>query len=231
MLTTDMDACAVAKVFPAIDEEPTCFLIEHDWMAAFANATDLDDGEFPLPFDCTAFEFRVSDHHVIVWMTRDTSATFVEWGDTWILPSLCYQRDKNGFPLDMAKERLRLEKADWLDCSITLHLYLFNQIRAACIALDAAVATHELVRAPEKLNRKRLGKGAPPISDYHVIRLARRERATPLPVDLVDSEKRRSPRLHFARGHWRHYETHKTWIKWQLRGDPDLGFINKHYRL
>jgi hypothetical protein len=34
-----------------------------------------------------------------------------------------------------------------------------------------------------------------------------------------------------TRGHWRHYERHKTWIKWTLVGDPDLGFVDKHYRL
>ena len=38
-------------------------------------------------------------------------------------------------------------------------------------------------------------------------------------------------RLHFVRGHWRRYEEHKTWIRWRLRGDPDLGFIDKSYRI
>lgn len=37
--------------------------------------------------------------------------------------------------------------------------------------------------------------------------------------------------MHFVRGHWRHYEVSKTWIRWHLRGDPDLGFIDKEYRL
>jgi hypothetical protein len=41
----------------------------------------------------------------------------------------------------------------------------------------------------------------------------------------------RSPRLHFRRRHWRHFVNHKTWIKWTLVGDPDLGFIDKDYRL
>ena len=41
----------------------------------------------------------------------------------------------------------------------------------------------------------------------------------------------RSPRLHFRRGHWRHYEDHKTWIRWQMVGNPDLGFVEKQYRL
>lgn len=36
---------------------------------------------------------------------------------------------------------------------------------------------------------------------------------------------------HIDRAIWRRFETHKTWIKWTLVGDPDLGFIEKHYRL
>lgn len=62
------------------------------------------------------------------------------------------------------------------------------------------------------------------------VRLARRTRASAFPADHV-GEERRSPRLHFVRGHWRRYANHKTWLKWFLRGDPDLGFIDKHYRL
>lgn len=37
--------------------------------------------------------------------------------------------------------------------------------------------------------------------------------------------------MHFRRGHWRHYQDHRTWIKWCLVGDPDLGFVDKHYKL
>jgi hypothetical protein len=52
-----------------------------------------------------------------------------------------------------------------------------------------------------------------------------------LPAADGEREPGRKKRLHFRRGHWRHYETHKTWIKWMLVGDPDLGFIEKQYRL
>jgi len=33
--------------------------------------------------------------------------------------------------------------------------------------------------------------------------------------------------------HWfdSHLEFVKTWIRWMLVGDPDLGFIDKHYRV
>lgn len=37
--------------------------------------------------------------------------------------------------------------------------------------------------------------------------------------------------LHFRRGHWRHYGEYKTWIKWMLVGDPELGFVDKMYKL
>ena len=101
-----------------------------------------------------------------------------------------------------------------------------EQVRAVCIALDAEVAINETVRAPEKLNRNRAG-WKPLIRDYNIVRLTNR-RAAPLDTE---SETGTRKRLHFVRGHWRHFSTHKTWIKWHLRGDPDLGFIDKHYRL
>jgi hypothetical protein len=38
-------------------------------------------------------------------------------------------------------------------------------------------------------------------------------------------------RLHFRRGHFRHFDGWKTWVNWCLVGDPDLGFVDKHYKL
>jgi hypothetical protein len=37
-------------------------------------------------------------------------------------------------------------------------------------------------------------------------------------------------RLHLRRGHWRHFATYRTWIKWMMVGNPDLGFVDKEYR-
>ena len=100
---------------------------------------------------------------------------------------------------------------------------------AICIALDAAIATTEVVRAPHKINRVREAKGRLPIFDFHSVRLTKRSRPMPLPVDPDRAITRR--RLHFRRGHWRHFDDHKTWINWMLVGDPDLGFVDKNYRL
>ena len=99
-------------------------------------------------------------------------------------------------------------------------------IGAICISPEAAV--HEVIRAPFRLNKKREHAGKLPILDHHTISLARRQRATPSPFEPGE---RRSPRLHWRRGHWRHFDNTRTWIKWMLVGDPDLGFVDKYYRL
>lgn len=75
-------------------------------------------------------------------------------------------------------------------------------------------------------------QGKMPLYDYHVVSLAARKRyAARLPEPGDQDVERRHVRLHFVRGHWRHYENHKVFIKWHMRGDPDLGFIDKEYRL
>ncbi|HKM88832.1 MAG TPA: hypothetical protein VJX48_09530, partial [Xanthobacteraceae bacterium] len=107
-----------------------------------------------------------------------------------------------------------------------------REIKAVCIALEAQIATTEVIRAPLKLNKARERGGKPPLPDYRVVQLTKR--STPLPLPTTGgpaAEKRQSPRLHFRRGHWAHFSNHRTWRKWTLVGDPDLGFIDKHYRL
>lgn len=193
---------------------PVPFLIEHDWAAAFAGATDIDEGDIRLPYDSCMFELKIGGRRVACYCDdNDWKVIFISIKGGWVAGEITdehFLRRGGGPSRDIVE----------------------NQIRAICIALDAEVAVKETVRADEKLNRSREKRGKPPLLDYHVIRLARRERAAPLPSGDDDGErKHRSPRLHFVRGHWRHYDSHKTWINWHLRGDPDLGFIDKHYRL
>lgn len=97
------------------------------------------------------------------------------------------------------------------------------------MALDAEVATRTMQRVSEKVNRKRAEEGREPFFSYHVINLNRRYRAAnPSPGGGTVQGKRR---LHFRRGHWRHYAEFKTWVRWTLVGNPELGFIDKEYRL
>jgi hypothetical protein len=105
---------------------------------------------------------------------------------------------------------------------------LLRQVRAACVGLDAKVIETEIVRAPEKLNKARVKRRRTPLYDYHVLDLTRRRRSATLPEE---SGTHASPRCHFRRGHWRHLAAFKSWIRWTLVGDPDLGFVDKHYKL
>lgn len=105
---------------------------------------------------------------------------------------------------------------------------MWDLVRAACIALEAEVAVTDVIRAPAALNKSRAKRNRPPLHDFHIVRLSDRHRVDPVAAHTSD---RHRPRLHFRRGHWRHFEAHKTWIKWQLVGSPDLGFVDKEYRL
>lgn len=190
----------------------TVYLVNHDWAGAFKNAQDYIGGELHLPDDACAFEFRINDRHIIAFATDadgvlHTQIT-VQVKKGWVL-----------FPIDLA------------DDSSFRGIYnaVRDQVRAITIALDAEVATATIVREPHRSNKERERVGLPPFS-YHVVNLARRgPRAEPL--ERNDNEPTRHKRLHFRRGHWRHFETFKTWIRWCLVGDPSLGFVDKEYRL
>lgn len=186
------------------------FVVQHDWAAAFQNAGDYAAGDaYKLPYPECCFEFRITGMNVLILAGQTPEQPipdFVEFVDTgayWVANTK--QDAHPSFQLAVA------------------------QIKAICVALEAECATHEVTRAPEKLNKKREKEGKVPLYSYHVVSLARRSRvANPL---TIPGESGRKVRLHFRRGHWRHYQTHRTWIKWMLVGDPDLGFVDKEYRL
>lgn len=181
--------------------EVQSFIVSHDWAAVVEEVADAD---VMLPSEKCAFEFRISDRNVIVLALQEEGQT---------AGGCAFYETKAG---------------DWLWLGDTVGTYWWKQVRAACIVLDAEVATHEIQRQPHALNAKRIKQGKLPMYDFHVIDLdRRRHRAAPAASVGTGSRKR----LHFCRGHWRHYETSKTWIRWCLKGDPDLGFVDKEYRL
>jgi hypothetical protein len=204
---------------------PHIFLMTHNWAAAFAGDHDFDDraSEFRQPAPICCFDFAISGRRVLAFMNESESESWVvvecrTWG--WF-PIVRDGGNLKRFDIDGPQERAGVTK---------LRRLLLQNIKAACIALEAEIAETEIVRAPHKLNAARIRRGKLPISDYHIINLVDRRRVTPLPLDH-EHGTHRSPRLHFRRGHWRHFVNHKTWIKWTLVGDPDLGFIDKEYRL
>ncbi len=201
----------------------TSFVVEHDWAAAFANASDFAEGDFKLPFELSCFEFRYSGKRVCA-LVSDTDAgrmmhPMLMTRVGWLMPPTAFLCKNSEW---LPARPLKISPYKWLANE------LGRQIRALCIGLDAEVAVHEIVRAPHRLNAQRIKSGKLPLVDYHIVSLAHRSRAAALDAGAPSGKHHR---LHFVRGHWRHYPTHKTWIKWHLRGDPDLGFIDKHYRL
>ena len=194
-------------------------LIEHDWASAFKSA-DIGDAVVKLPYDVCAFEFRFSGRPVIALATQfDTDIAFcpaLSYGDTWVISE--FVLPVNGFDFQ--------SKYSTTDNIWTVFEQMALQIRAACIALDAEVAVSEVIRESHLSNH---GKNAhQQLKPYHVVSLARRG---PRPLPNGNHDAGRRVRLHFRRGHWRHFEAHKTWICWMLVGDPDLGFVDKHYKL
>lgn len=202
------------------------FVVEHDWASAFKSAADFKpDGDFSddfnLPYQHCAFEFRISGRTVIVVSFQPDPAVAAASPDLPAgirVPSLPYIDCGRGYWF-CGGQGARTTRS---------MVFAWEQIRAICIALDAEVATREVVRAPAALNEKRNKRGDLPLYDYHVIKLHGRVTRQQMPGQ---HGTHRSPRLHFRRGHWRHYDTHKTWIRWTLVGDPALGFIDKSYRL
>lgn len=185
------------------------FLVKHDWAKAFDGAVGVSD-EWKLPYDLCVFEFVISGHPVIVIaMSKEVAkddpsqraCAFIEINNEWATLGN-------------------------LQPTCPHLVFAWNQIRAICIALDAEVAVSSVERAPLRLNENRVRKGKSPIRDYHVVDLSHRRR-----VIGPGTETGTRKRLHFRRGHWRHFEQHKTWIKWMLVGDPDLGFVAKDYSL
>lgn len=190
----------------ALSSVTQTFVVKHDWASAFEGADGMAE-EFKLPYDLCAFEFRLSGRTVIAVAVevddKRQFTAFTEIGELWC-----------GFNVGEESESKATR-------------FVYSQIRAICIALDADVAIHTVVRAPARLNEKRAKAGKVALRDFHVVDLARKHRI----ANPTHGDGGTKKRLHFRRGHWRHYETSKTWVKWCLVGDPDLGFISKHYSL
>lgn len=177
------------------------FVIRDDWAALVQ-----DEGHVELPAPHCAFEMLIGDVPLICIAAAHEGVRmcqgFVLAGGVWIAMGS-------------------------LGETSNLMLYAREQMVAALIAIEAEVVEHTVIRQPVALNAKRERSGKLPMYDYHVVNLARRHRV----ANASDGHSGRHVRLHFRRGHWRHYEASKTWIKWCLVGDPSLGIVGKEYRL
>lgn len=185
------------------------FVVEHDWAQAFRSAEGYE-GDAMLPYPVTAFEFRIAGKSIINLAVQDDGA---ENGDKFGL--VPFVKSSYGW-ICLGQETTQNK--------VFRHIY--DQIKAICIALESEIAEENIIRAPAKLNKKRIAKSKRPLPDYHVVSLNKKHGSR-----FNGGGEGLKKRFHFRRGHWRHFETHKTYIKWMLVGNPELGFIDKHYKL
>ena len=201
------DNDTACKLFYEFLEDFRTFVVAHDWAKIISvEVTD----EVRLPFEKCSFEYRYSDRNVIVLATQTA-------GHSADFRSFYESKTGDWLPLTGAQQDI---PNVWM-----------KAVKAACVMLETKVAVHEVIRAPAALNAKRIKAGKAPLADFHIIDLSRRYRQSRAAPNPSPEETGRHMRLHWVRGHWRDYENHRTWVEWYLRGDPDLGFVDKLYKL
>lgn len=215
--------------FDDVYQEAEIFRVEHDWFKAIKKADEFESGSFRLPYETSIFEFQVSRKAVVAMCINYGSdgaeneivmqiATESFFG--WSLSHNLYRHAGGRWEVVQSGQTIKEDKLEHL---VEL---IGNQIRAACIALDADVATTTLVRETHSGDEPELKDF--PEYEFYTIGLAPRSRAEAL---ASHGELKGTKRLHFRRGHWRHFTASKTWVRWCLVGNPELGFIDKQYRL
>lgn len=226
------------------------FVVEHDWARAFESAPDVFNGPVTLPDTACIFEFCISGHIVVAAIGQiddnPSILPFIRTKDGWVtIGSMISRHGQIGTIKALDGNNLSIlihEAGDGLAGTFMplreeqdthrLYTLIDRQVRAVGVALDAKVAIKNAVRMPYKSNQLPKGQAKPkPFYSYHTVSLARRAARLEAREDdglQVTGTKRR---LHFRRGHWRHFDGWKTWVNWCLVGDPDLGFVDKHYKL
>jgi hypothetical protein len=206
------------------------FLLEHDWSSAL-QAVKEQAVDFRPPFSDQVFELKLSGKRICSRVQIDPAdgevfcVCFVWLSSAWVMLPL-YDLNRGIIP-DSPPSFLDLQwTAKYLD---PIYDIVIAQIRGACIALDANIATTEIIKASPQIRKSRIASGKPAPYDFRVLTLKRR---STVDRDATPETTGSHVRLHFRRGHYRHFsDNSKTWINWTLVGDPDLGFIDKHYRL
>jgi hypothetical protein len=195
------------------------FIVKHDWAAVLGDSEGDKDGNVLLPMPKCAFEFRISGFNVI-YLVQDP-------GHEGYKPVI------GSMPTLSRVLLIESPGKGWIimDQEKDFTAYVDSQFQAACIVLEAQAAKWTRVEAPAALNKKRKSQGKLPLYDFHVIDLSRDRKRYVTQGDGEGTGVRH--RLHFVRAHDRHYKD-KGIIKripWHLRGDPELGVVDKLYKL
>jgi hypothetical protein len=224
------------------------FVVEHDWARATAG-TGLDEivGEWRTPFAECCWEFRISGVRVLAFTHVEDAGTISFWmvygrDGHWVMDDYLYDivegRLINGRPL-FERDTTEFPRVARL---------VFDNVRVACILIDANVAEREHVAAPVALNKMRQKQKKTPLRDHFVVRLLdRKHRVRTARSAGAGSGGARAPqRGHWRRGTYVHFDDQdsgreqyannggfivsRTWRPWHFAGDPN-NLITKEYRL
>jgi hypothetical protein len=210
----------------ALFDEAEIFLIEQEYSKFIENKEELMGAEWRLPFERCCFEFRfVFDKAKLHFLcvTEESAGQkqyrfFVEvraeGQECWA----ALEKGEHGEFNDLAHSSDPVRFAAFIE----------NEIRAICVLIDAEVLERQQERVPHLLNEARERRGKLPFYSFHTLRLRRAVRY--VGAEFAGERAKNSPRLHLRRGHWRHFPTFKTWVRWTVVGDPSRGFVDKAYR-
>jgi hypothetical protein len=207
------------------------FVVKHDWVAAFGESLgEVTSAELRMPYKCVAFEFVISGRPVILVSVEAEDKTLVR----------VFAEAKNGIWVDYGFDYGQ---------KFPVYDFAWKQVQAICVMLDSDVAETSTVQPATALNIKRQKSGKFPLKAYHVVDLSVRHRHR---KQSIAPPTGRHVRAHWRRGYWMHADERpkadasrsevaarwqhdgkhwKTWIKWMIKGDPDLGFVEKEYKL
>lgn len=217
-------------------------IVEHDWAALLRDQAAVTDGPFVLPFPIVLFQIKVSGQRLILAAyQRENNPDFLDCSLLRENNNWPHWREIFFFDVDRLTGKVRFteeffrrhppsERGRVQFLFAPLAQYVTNQLRCACIALDAGIAECAARAGQNKraASAQKLRPAAP-----HVVRPLRRNGSEQAQRASDDSGRRL--RWHLRRGHWHTYITRsgrvQRWVRWQFVGDPDLGIVDKEYRL
>ncbi|MAW89353.1 MAG: hypothetical protein CMJ42_22770 [Phyllobacteriaceae bacterium] len=204
------------------------FIFDFDWTAVLRRFEGVTGAVSPLPYPKMTAEMTVNGVRVYALMTEPTDP--VDVAAMYLFAELDHMRaigafahERGEWHLQGPTNRLKPTFASFINKVANT---FFDQAIAVSIFEQAGIVDTPLFKASEKLNSKRLQSGRAPISDYHLVRICRRQERD---AANVNRSYKGVVRLHLRRGHWVSAHGKRFWRKWSLVGNPDLGFIEKAY--
>jgi hypothetical protein len=222
------------------DRDPQIFVVERDWARAFAGYENLTEGTCPLPFPYCLFEFRISGVRVLAFINEGEMFMIYGRDGVWVCDDFVYDWESGAHH----RESEYKDFADVVEFDRVAQLVRDN-VRVACIMVDANVAARQTVLASPALVQRRRAQGKAAPRNHYVIDLKRQRRYESHRAGSGGPSGIKQPG-HFRRGTWVHYDDpesgsvqyaddggfwhSRTWRKWHFAGDPE-NIIEREYKL